>query len=92
MGKNNQKSSSTGTIAIITDRSLKEAYELLTTEKCNAVFPVAQLSFPPQRGLILENGTMLPISPMDYMKRSQDLQPVYHDSGQFYFFNAASGS
>ncbi len=42
MGKNNQKSASTGTIAIITARSLKEAYELLTTEKCNAVFPVVQ--------------------------------------------------
>lgn len=29
---------------------------------------------------------MQPTSPDDYMKRSQDLQPIYHDCGQFYIF------
>ena len=76
------------TAPFITSRRLKEAYELLISEECNAVFPVVQFSFPPQRGLFLENGYTVPVNPEDYMKRSQDLSPVYHDSGQFYFFRA----
>ncbi len=76
------------TAPFITVRRLKEAYDLLLSEACNAVFPVVQFSFPPQRGLFLENGYTVPMDPGDYMKRSQDLKPVYHDSGQFYFFKA----
>ena len=33
---------------------------------------------------------MQPTSPDDYMKRSQDLQPIYHDCGQFYFYRVES--
>ncbi len=76
------------TAPFITAQRLEEAYEVLMTERCNAVFPVVRFSFPPQRGLILEDGFTTPVSPEDYMKRSQDLSPIYHDSGQFYFFRA----
>ena len=47
---------------------------------------MVQFSFPPQRGLSEAGGYLQPTSPDDYMKRSQDLQPIYHDCGQFYFF------
>ena len=57
---------------------------------CNVVFPVVPFSFPPQRGLYAENGFISPMSPVDYMKRSQDLKPVYHDCGQFYFYRVDS--
>lgn len=47
---------------------------------------MVQFSFPPQRGLSEAGGYLQPTSPDDYMKRSQDLHPIYHDCGQFYFF------
>ena len=68
----------------------REAYDLLISEQCNAVFPVVQYSFPPQRGLYIANGFTIPVSPKDYTKRSQDLTPIYHDCGQFYFFRTES--
>ncbi len=78
------------TAPFVTGRRLREAYDLLVSEGCNGVFPVVQFSFPPQRGLYLENGFTVPINPNDYMKRSQDLTPIYHDCGQFYFFRTES--
>jgi N-acylneuraminate cytidylyltransferase len=78
------------TAPFITEKRLREAYELLISKNCNSVFTIVPFSFPPQRGLVLDNGTMSPVSPDDYMKRSQDLPTVYHDSGQFYFFRAES--
>ena len=74
------------TAPFITAKRLKEAYEIILAGECNAVFPVVQFSFPPQRGLSEAGGYLQPTSPDDYMKRSQDLQPIYHDCGQFYFF------
>lgn len=74
------------TAPFITAKRLKEAYEIILAGECNAVFPVVQFSFPPQRGLSEAGGYLQPTSPDDYMKRSQDLQPIYHDCGHFYFF------
>ncbi|MCR4763070.1 MAG: pseudaminic acid cytidylyltransferase [Lachnospiraceae bacterium] len=74
------------TAPFITAERLKEAYDLISAGDCNAVFPVVRFAFPPQRGLYEENGWITPTSPEDYMKRSQDLRPVYHDCGQFYFY------
>ena len=74
------------TAPFITAKRLKEAYEIILAGECNAVFPVVQFSFPPQRGLSEAGGYLQPTSPDNYMKRSQDLQPIYHDCGQFYFF------
>ncbi|MCR5178073.1 MAG: pseudaminic acid cytidylyltransferase [Lachnospiraceae bacterium] len=78
------------TAPLITADRLREAYELLMSEECNTVFPVVQFSFPPQRGLIMKDGYVLPVKHADYMKRSQDLCPILHDSGQFYFFRTES--
>ncbi len=74
------------TAPFITEERLNEAYHLISGGDCNAVFPVVRFSFPPQRGLLAGDGYLHPVSPEDYRKRSQDLEPVYHDSGQFYFF------
>ena len=78
------------TAPFITEKRLREAYALISEGGCNAVFPVVPFSFPPQRGLFEDDGFVHPTSPGDYMKRSQDLKPVYHDSGQFYFFRVDS--
>ena len=74
------------TAPFITGKKLQEAYRILTAENCDTVFPVVRFSFPPQRGLYLTDGSLKPVEPDAYMMRSQDLMPVYHDSGQFYFY------
>ena len=42
--------------------------------------------FPPQRGLVLREGYAKWWMPEYASKRSQDIETIYHDAGQFYFF------
>lgn len=72
------------TAPFVTGGKIKEAMELLTEKKADAVMPVVKFSFPPQRGVVERGGRIFPKYP-EYMNcRSQDLEPLYHDSGQFY--------
>lgn len=48
--------------------------------------PVVPFSFPPLRGMVINDGK-LEYKWQEYaMKRSQDLEEIYHDCGQFYVF------
>ena len=48
--------------------------------------PVVAFSYPPQRSYVL-NGNMLEMKwKENYNKRSQDLEKMYHDAGQFYMY------
>ncbi len=70
----------------ITNEILKQAQEILVSGSANSVYPVVKFSFPPQRGVNLdEDGFAKFIEPKYEFTRSQDLTPIYHDSGQFYF-------
>ena len=42
-------------------------------------------SFPPQRAMVLRDGNLVYQYPEYARARSQDLEPIYHDCGQFYF-------
>lgn len=67
---------------------LVRAYSKLTMEKLQAVFPVMRYSYPIQRALKLsKEGRVDMFYPEFLTSRSQDLEPSYHDAGQFYFFN-----
>lgn len=71
------------TAPFITAKRLKEAMELLDT--ADSVMPVVAFSYPPQRGLIVnEDGYVERQFPEYATARSQDLQTIYHDCGQFY--------
>ena len=62
---------------------LREAMELL--READSVMPVVPFSYPPQRGLILnEKGYVERQFPEYAAARSQDLPRIYHDCGQFY--------
>ncbi|MBR6771227.1 MAG: pseudaminic acid cytidylyltransferase [Lachnospiraceae bacterium] len=74
------------TAPFITAEKLQEAFRILTENKASGVMPVVQFSFPPQRGMWVRDGRLTYCSPEDAPKRSQDLEPVYHDCGQFYFY------
>lgn len=78
------------TAPFVTANALKTAMMLLEQEKPDCVIPVVKFSFPPQRCVVIENGRLVPKWPENMKKRSQDLEPYYHDCGQFYCLNARS--
>ena len=74
------------TAPFVTADRLHDAMEKLLDSKMDALVPVVRFSFPPQRGLVIENGGLRFLYPQYALTRSQDLTPMYHDSGQFYMF------
>lgn len=75
------------TATFVTPRKLSDAYELMQSKKFDSVFPVMKYSFPVQRSFRREeDGKVQMFYPEHVNTRSQDLQPAYHDAGQFYFF------
>ena len=78
------------TAPFLTADRLKTAMELLAKTGADSVLPVVQFSFPPQRSVVLKDGYLKFKWPDHRNTRSQDLEPFYHDVGQFYCVNTAS--
>lgn len=71
------------TAPFVTAEKLRRAMQLL--DKADSVMPVVAFSFPPQRCMVLnEEGELRMKWPEHAKTRSQDLEPYYHDCGQFY--------
>ena len=71
------------TAPFLTGARLREAMELLS--QADSVLPVTAFSYPPQRGMVIdERGFVRRQFPEYANTRSQDLQRIYHDCGQFY--------
>lgn len=71
------------TAPFITAEKIKIAMELLN--KGDSVVPIVKYSFPPQRSMIIqESGYIRWKFKENRNLRSQDLEPYYHDCGQFY--------
>lgn len=75
------------TAPFITADRLKEGMRVLQEKKADSVMPVVSFSFPPQRALVVREERLTPKWPENMSRRSQDLEPFYHDSGQFYCVN-----
>lgn len=75
------------TAPFVTSNRLKEAYRIFLENHAEEVLPVVRFSFPPQRGFILKDGMISFVHPQYICSRSQDLEPLYHDAGQFYFYD-----
>lgn len=74
------------TAPFVTPQKLQSAYDTLTKEQAVMAMPVVVFSYPPQRSYVL-NGNMLEMKwKENYNKRSQDLEKMYHDAGQFYMY------
>lgn len=72
------------TAPFVSGEKLKQAMELLAEKQADSVMPVVKFSFPPQRCVVERDGRLVPKWP-EYMNcRSQDLELLYHDCGQFY--------
>ena len=68
---------------------LTAAMDLLMNSDADKVFPVVEFSFPPLRGLLIEDDVLKFEHPEYMYARSQDLEKLYHDAGQFYCFKTA---
>ena len=74
------------TAPFVSAEILEKSYQMLQNEDFDSVYPVQRFSFPPQRSVIFEDKKLRWQSPENAQIRSQDLTPLYHDAGQFYFF------
>lgn len=70
------------TAPFITGKRLADAMGSL--QDFDAVLSVVKFSFPPQRAFIINDGCVRYQYPQYEKTRSQDLEPIYHDCGQFY--------
>jgi len=71
------------TAPFLSGERLRSAMELLA--EADSVMPVVPFSYPPQRGLVInQKGFVERQFPEYATARSQDLLKIYHDCGQFY--------
>lgn len=75
------------TAPFVSPSDLVNAHSMLLTElKLDYVFSCAEYSYPVQRALTMDKqGRMAMLNVEHAQTRSQDLQPAYHDAGQFYW-------
>lgn len=68
---------------------LRAALALLMAREAGYCFPVTRFPVAIQRALKrLDDGKMQPFYPQFETARTQDLEPAYHDAGQFYWGKA----
>lgn len=72
------------TAPFVTAEKLKKAYDAFTASGAEALLPVVKFSFPPQRCFVVNDGYIQFKWKEHEFSRSQDLEPYYHDAGQFY--------
>jgi len=76
------------TAPFVTDQKLKDSFNLMIKERADSVIPVVKFSYPIQRAFRINTEQKLEyIYPENINKRSQDLEPAYHDAGQFYWID-----
>ena len=78
------------TAPFVTAQKLKTAVEQLNASDADTLIPVVSFSYPPQRAMIVKDGRLVFEYPQYLDSRSQDLEPHYHDVGQFYVFRTES--
>lgn len=75
------------TAPLVSADDLKEGYDLLRTSGFDVVMPVCAFSYPIWRSLDRNSDGGIRMNfPENLNARSQDLNPSYHDAGQYYWF------
>lgn len=73
-------------VPLLAPADLVQALALLEAGDCSHVFPVLAFESPVQRALRRDAlGHVQPMQPAFTLTRTQDLEPAYHDAGQFYW-------
>ena len=74
------------TAPLVRPTDIAAAHVRLTADGWDYVFPVARYADPPYRAFVRgEDGRLAMLFPQHELTRSQDLPPVFHDAGQFYW-------
>lgn len=73
------------TAPFVTPERLRNAFAQMVSSGASFLTPVVRYSSPPQRSRAIRNGKLEMAWPEYKDTRTQDLEPLYHDSGQFYF-------
>ena len=77
------------TAPLIQDRFIREGYQRLIVSDAAFAFSITHYAFPIQRAVRLTSeGRVDSLYPEHRMTRSQDLEPAFHDAGQFYWGTA----
>lgn len=69
----------------VTPERLRNAFAQMVAGGASFLTPVVRYSSPPQRSRAIRKGKLELAWPEYKDIRTQDLEPLYHDSGQFYF-------
>lgn len=72
------------TAPFLTADKLKDAVQKLENSDADTLIPVVAFSYPVQRALVIRDEKLVFEYPEFLDSRSQDLEPHYHDVGQFY--------
>lgn len=75
------------TAPFISTETLQDSFNLLVNGNFSTIFPVIKFGYPIQRSLSEKDGNVAMVWPEHLKSRSQDLEPRYHDAGQFYWLN-----
>lgn len=76
----------TATAPFVTAADLRRGLQTLRASSADFAFSVTRFSFPIQRALrINADGRIEMVQPEHRTTRSQDLEPTFHDAGQFYW-------
>lgn len=73
------------TAPFVTADDLSLAYDRLQESGASCVFAATEYPYPIQRALRIIDGRVAMFQPDHLEARSQDLEPAYHDAGQFYW-------
>lgn len=78
------------TAPFVTSEKIIDAFRILEGSDVDTVIPVVEFSYPPQRGFVVEENRLFFKDESYIDARSQDLEKIYHDCGQFYAFKVES--
>jgi pseudaminic acid cytidylyltransferase len=73
------------TAPFIDKEDMKIGFEKLLSHKADYVVPVTTFDYPVQRALVCEDNLISMLDEDNAWVRSQDLEEMYHDVGQFYW-------
>lgn len=73
------------TAAFVTPSLLADSLNRMITSHAEACIPILPYTYNIQRALGIKKGHLAYLFPEHELTRSQDLEPSYHDAGQFYW-------
>lgn len=73
------------TAPLLQESRISESFEMFNNSSYDSLFPVLRFSYPIQRALKLSDNKIVMANPEHIHARSQDLEPMFHDAGMFYW-------